>query len=266
MKLLSVIFLAFWVLPGFAAEKMTSVTIDGTSYVGIQDAHIVSGGRVVILYPSGGTTVTPDKLPKTFLDSWGILTGELEHSKIAAERQAEQSLDQAIRAGYFREVENVVYDMRKPQAGWTHFTGAKILQAAGDGALVDPNPGQAEPTAIFVRNLPQVFTDADTISVTAKLTGTFSYANKYNYERTIRAYDVGRICKRSEVPDAILKSGAAAAVLPDAPMGVAQPFCRLAAGRQPASRNRFGVLCNTGRLSADQFSRRQRSGKNRSQI
>jgi S1-C subfamily serine protease len=217
MKLLPLIFLALWVAPALAAEKITSVTINGTSYVGIQDAHIVSGGRVVILYPSGGTTVTPDKLPKAFLDSWGITTSEVEHSKVAAERQAAQSLEQAIRAGYFREVEGVVYDMRKAQAGWTLFSGAKVLHAVGDGALIDPNPGQPDPTAIFVRNLPQVFSDNDTISVMAKVTGTFTYANKFNFEKTIRAYDVGRICKRSEIPDAILKSGAAAAALPDAP-------------------------------------------------
>jgi S1-C subfamily serine protease len=217
MKLLPVIFFALLVLPALAAEKMASVTIDGISYVGIQDAHVVSGGRVVILYPSGGTTVTPDKLPKAFLDSWGITTVEVKESKVAAERQAEQSLEQAIRAGYFREVEGVVYDMRKPQAGWTRFTGAKILQAAGDGALIDPNPGQSDPTAIFVRNLPQVFTDNDTITVMAKLTGTFSYVNKFNFERTIRAYDAGRSCKRNEIPDAILKHGAIAAALPDAP-------------------------------------------------
>jgi S1-C subfamily serine protease len=217
MKLPPVIFLALWVAPVLAGEKMTTVTIDGVSYSGIQDAHIVSGGRVVLLYPSGGTTVTPDKLPKAFLDSWGISAGEVEKSKVAAVRQGEESLEQAIRAGYFREVEGVVYDMRKPQAGWTRFAGAKILQAAGDGALIDPNPGQPEPTAIFVRNLPQVFTDNDSITVMAKLTGTFSYANKFNYERTIRAYDVGRVCKRSEIPDAMLNHGAAAAALPDAP-------------------------------------------------
>jgi S1-C subfamily serine protease len=217
MKLLAAIFFALWVLPALAAEKMTTVTIDGISYAGIQDAHIVSGGRVVILYPSGGTTVTPDKLPKAFLESWGITGTAVEQSKAAAERQSEQSLEQAIRAGYFREVENVVYDMRKPQAGWTHFTGAKILQAAGDGALVDPNPGQAEPTAIFVRNLPQVFTDNDSITVMAKITGTFSYVNKFNFERTIRAYDAGRVCNRSEIPDAILKHGAIAAALTDGP-------------------------------------------------
>lgn len=216
MKLLPVIFFALWALPALGAEKMTAVKIDGVSYLGIQDAHLVSGGRVVVLYPSGGTTVTPDKLPKAFLDSWGITIGNVEKSKVAAERQSEQSLDQAIRAGYFRNVEGVVYDMRKAQAGWTRFTGAKVLQAAGEGALIDPNPGQPDSTPIFVRNLPQVFTDNDTISVMAKLTGTFSYANRFNYERTIRAYDAGRACKRSEIPDVMLKQGAAAAALPDA--------------------------------------------------
>jgi hypothetical protein len=100
MKLLAAIFFALWVLPALAAEKMTTVTIDGVSYAGIQDAHIVSGGRVVILYPSGGTTVIPDKLPKAFLESWGITGTAVEQSKAAAERQSEQSLEQAIRAKY----------------------------------------------------------------------------------------------------------------------------------------------------------------------
>jgi hypothetical protein len=199
MKWLSAIFLALSMLPAMAAGKMTAVTIDGVSYTGIQDAHLVSGGRVVILYESGGTTVTPDKLPKEFLDSWGIKEGAVEQSKAAAEKQAADSLDQAIRAGYFREVEGVVYDMRKPQAGWIHFDGAKVLQVAGDGALIDPTPNEttATPAYIFVRNLPRIFTDNDSISVMAKLTGTFTYMNKFNYERTIRSYDVGRVWKRN---------------------------------------------------------------------
>jgi S1-C subfamily serine protease len=216
MKLLPVIFLLF-ALPVLGAEKMASVTIDGVSYVGIQDAHVVSGGRVVLLYPTGGTTVSPDKLPKDFLDSWGITTGEVEKSKVAAERQAAQSLEQAIRAGYFREVEGVVYDMRKAQAGWTRFTGGKVILAVDDGALIDPSPGQTEPAPIFVRNLPKVFTGDDSITVMAKFTGNFTYANKFNFERTIRAYDAGRVCQRSEIPEAILKNGAPFAALPGAP-------------------------------------------------
>jgi S1-C subfamily serine protease len=51
----------------------------------------------------------------------------------------------------------------------------------------------------------------------ARTAGAFTVVNKFNYERTIRAYDAGRVCKRSEIPDAILKSGAAFAALPDAP-------------------------------------------------
>jgi S1-C subfamily serine protease len=214
---LSAIFLALSLLPALAGEKMTAVTIDGVSYVGIQDAHIVSGGRIVLLYPTGGATFTMDKLPKDFLDSWGISADEVAKSKVAAELGARQSLEQAIRAGDFREVDGVVYDMRKAQAGWLRFTGAKVIHAADDGALIDPNPGQPDPTAIFVRNLPQVFTDNDTISVMAKFTGNFTYVNKFNFERTIRAYDAGRICKKSEIPDSILKNGAAFAAMPGAP-------------------------------------------------
>jgi hypothetical protein len=50
-RLLLVIFLA---LPAMAAEKITQATINGQYYSQIQDAHVVSGGRVVILFGDGG--------------------------------------------------------------------------------------------------------------------------------------------------------------------------------------------------------------------
>ncbi len=212
---LSAIFLALSLLPALAAEKMTAVTVDGVSYVGIQDAHVVSGGRIVLLYPTGGTTVTLDKLPKDFLDSWGITTNQVAKSKVDTQRGAEQSLEQAIRAGYFREVDGVVYDMRKPQAGWIRFAGAKVIMSVNDGALIEPNPGQTDPTMIFVRNLPQVFADNDLITVMAKFTGNFTYA-RVNFEGTIRAYDAGRVCKRSEIPGIMLTNNAPFAALPEA--------------------------------------------------
>ena len=45
----------------------------------------------------------------------------------------------------------------------------------------------------------------------AKLSGDFSYINKFGYQRTIHAYDLGLVCQRNQIPDAILKDGAAAA-------------------------------------------------------
>jgi S1-C subfamily serine protease len=217
MKLLAGFLLAVLVAPCWAAEKMTAVTVDGVSYAQIQDAHIASGGRVVLLYPSGGTTVAADKLPKAFLDSWGITAAKLDAAKTAAERQTQLEIDQAIRGGLFREVEGVVYDLRKSQAGWTRLSGAKILQISPTGALVDPAPNKPDPTAVFIRNLPPIYSDSDTISVLAKTTGPFSYMNRFGYERTVRSYDAGRACARNEIPVALLKDGLSFAPLPDGP-------------------------------------------------
>jgi S1-C subfamily serine protease len=219
MKVLAGFLLVALVSLSWAGEKMTSVTVDGVSYVQIQDAHIASGGRVVLLYPSGGTTVAAGKLPKAFLDSWGITAAKLDAARTAETRQSELEIDQAIRGGLFREVEGEVYDLRKPQGSWTRLSGVKILQINAAGALADPSPGKADPSAIFIRNLPAVYTDNDIISVYAKATGPFSYINRFGYERTVRSYDVGRVCARNEIPAEILKDG-----LPYAPApGSAKP-------------------------------------------
>jgi len=214
MKFLAGLLVALLALPTLASEKMTAVTVGGTSYVQIQDVHVVSGGRIVILYGNSGTTVTADKLPKSFLDSWGITAQDLAASKAAAEKLAEQSFAQAVRAGCFREVDGVVYDLRKPQPGWKQFSDAKILQVTDDGALVEPAPNQATPSEVYVRHLPHIFADNEKASFMAKFTGDFSYINTDLLQKTIRAYDVGRVCQKNEIPDAIVNGGQAAASLP----------------------------------------------------
>jgi S1-C subfamily serine protease len=216
MRFPAAILAALLTLPALGSEKMTSVTIDGVPCVQIQDVHIVTGGRIVILYGDSGTTVTADKLPKEFLDSWGITAQDLAASKAAAAKQAEQSFAQAVRAGYFREVDGVVYDLRKAQPGWRQFTDARILQVTSEGALVDASPTQPAPSEVFVRNLPHIFADNEKGSFMAKFTGEFSYVNKYLFEKTIHAYDVGRVCQRNEIPDAMVKGGLASASLPGA--------------------------------------------------
>ncbi|MGA2176658.1 MAG: serine protease [Verrucomicrobiota bacterium] len=217
MKLLAGLLCALFVLPALAADRITAVTLDGVSYAQIQDVHVAGGGRVAILYPSGGTTVSGDKLPKAFLDSWGITAAQLAESRAAAERQAEQALAQAISTGYFRQVEGVIYDLRKPQASWMKFFGARILQVVRDGALLELSPNQPNPAVVFLRNLPPGFSDHDTITVMARLSGTFSYIDRLNYERTLHAYDAGHVCQRNEIPPAMLKEGLAVFALPDAP-------------------------------------------------
>jgi S1-C subfamily serine protease len=217
MKLWAGILCALFVLPILAAEKITVLTLDGVSYAQIQDVHVVGGGRVVILYPAGGTTVSAERVPKAFLDSWGITPAAISDSRAASERQAAQSLTEAIEAGYFRETDGVVYDLRKPQATWLKLTGAKILQIVPSGALLELTPNQPVPTLVFLRNVPPGHSDHDIISVMAKLSGTLSIPDRGgNFDRTIRSYDAGHICQRGEIPAEMLKDGLASYALPDA--------------------------------------------------
>jgi S1-C subfamily serine protease len=216
MKLLCGIFCAICLLPAMAADKITAVTVDGVSYTEIQDAHVVAGGRVVLHFPGGVTTANADKMPGAFLDSWGITAAQISLSKAAAERQAEQALTQAIAAGFFRKVDDVIYDLRKPQTNWTRLSGAKVLQVGQEGALLELSSDQPTPAFVFLRHAPAGVSDHDTITVAAKLAGTFSYIDRSNYERTLRAYDSGRACQRNEIPPAMLKEGLASLALPDA--------------------------------------------------
>jgi S1-C subfamily serine protease len=199
--------------PALAVDKITEVTIDGKNYSQIQDAHIVNGGKVVILYPGGGTTVAADKLSQKFLDSWGIKEQDLASAKKAKEQESQQAFEQAVRAGLFREVEGVVYDLRKSQAQWVRFAGAKVLQIVDNGALLDPTPKEPVVTFVMVHNLPNTLSDSDTVSVWAKLTGHVTYLTKSGFPRTIRAYDAGRACGRDEIPDVMWKQGLAQANL-----------------------------------------------------
>jgi S1-C subfamily serine protease len=203
--------------PALAEDKITALKVDGIVYTQIEEVHVASGGRVVILYSGGGTTLEAEQLPKSFLDSWDITPAKIAAAKTAGKRQSEQSVSQAIAAGYFREVEGVIYDLRKPQPSWLRITGAKILQIIQDGALLDLSTTPGNPAIIFLRNLPPGLSDHDTVTVVAKATGAFRFLDRSNFERTIRSYDMGHICKRERIPAAMLDEDLAEFALPDAP-------------------------------------------------
>ena len=196
--------MACFALSAGAAEKITQVTVDGKSYSKIQDVHLVNGGRLVILFGIGGITVTPDKVSRGFLDSWGITDDDIAESRRAGQRQSDDNLAHAIAGGFFRELNGVIYDLRKAQPTWTRFTSARVVHVEKDeGAFVDTNPGSAEPNIVFIRNLPRNYVDNDYVTVMAGISGTVTYGSYGGLEHTIRAYDIGRACKRSEIPEAM---------------------------------------------------------------
>jgi S1-C subfamily serine protease len=189
----------------YAIDKIKSVKIGTEEYTDISDVHVGSDGMIVIKFPSGVAVESPAKLPVPFLESWGIDSVTLAEAKATGERTAAESLERAIRAGSFREVDGIVYDIRKPQSGWVTVANAKVIQILKEGTIVDASPSKATVSAAFIKNLPKTVADTDTVTISAKVTGTYSYLNKLNDKRTIRAYDVGRVCRREEIPASVLE-------------------------------------------------------------
>lgn len=205
MKVLVFFLWGLFAACGLAAEKPATVTWEGKRIEEITDVHLNPDGKIIVIYSGGGFSTTEDKLPAEFLKGWGISEDNLSTAKTARVQAVQDDLDRAIRAGKFRVVNGIVYDVRRSQPDWVFFQRARILQVTERGAIVDSSPDQAQPSPIFVRNLPPTIGDTEVISFQAILTGSFSYVNKLGYDRTIRAYDLGRPCTRDEIPDAIIK-------------------------------------------------------------
>ena len=183
---------------------VSTIELNGNSYSNISKVY-VSGNRVIILYPGGGTSATMDKLPAKFLESWGINESQQAAVKAATTEQESRNLDHAIQQGSFRKVNGVVYDTRKARSGWVMFRGVKVYQIVSEGALIDSTPNDdSSLVPILVKNLPNTIGDQDYISFVALPDGTFTYSNKKGDERTVRAYDVGEPCDRSEIPETVL--------------------------------------------------------------
>jgi S1-C subfamily serine protease len=207
---------------------LTSVQIDGNSYTNITDVHVSSGGRIILLFPGGGTSASADKVPPDFLASWNISplaqtnavaaeaaakarrkateSAERANARAAALAEAENNLEQIIQSGVFREVDGVVYDIRSPESGWVTFQNVKVVQVLDGGAIIDSTPNvknYKNKIPILVKNLPTI-SDTDFISFAARPVGIYSYVNKLGDDRTVRAFDVGRICDRSEIPLSVL--------------------------------------------------------------
>ena len=211
MKAAFSIMLALFAAIAAQGVGLTSVVIDGNSYSNISKVYI-SGGRVIILYPGGGTSATADKLPADFVSSW-LSAGALSSAKASQTATEQAALDRAIRDGAFREVAGTVYDTRRA-GGWVVFQNIKIVQVLDEGAIIDPVPDDVYSRAvIFVKHLPPVG-DTDFISVKVLAAGTYSYVNKLGDDRTIRAYDFGRICEREDIPNSVLSGQVASADVP----------------------------------------------------
>lgn len=219
MKLLARMGLLAWAgwaaFGAAAAEGPATVTIDGETYSHISEVHVSNGGRITILYGLGGRTVRPDQVPASFLASWGITQKDIERSASKSTASATawlanenaQLFAQAVDQGLIREVEGVVCDTRKLPADWEQFERAKVWATAQKGALVDRTPEGPAPDFVLVFNL----TPSDVpgrMTFIARRAGSLTYPTSSG-PQSILAYDAGRACSRAEVPEAMIKQGAA---------------------------------------------------------
>ena len=188
----------------FAGEPIPTVKIGDTLYTDVTNVIIDTDGRVIIFLENGGTSTTVDKVPSDFLESWGISKDSQTTARTALEKITADRMEATIRSGFFREVDGIVYDVRKPESAWSSFSNVKVIQIVDDGALIELTPDDYSSTAIHVRHLPKLTSDTDYINFVAKLRGTYSYVNKLDDERTIRDYDVGIPCSRDEIPPSVL--------------------------------------------------------------
>ena len=159
----------------------TSVQIDGNTYSNITDVHISSGGRVIMIFPGGGTSASADRVPQDFLASWNIspaaqtnaMAAEIAanarrkaadaagraNARAAALTEAQNNLEQIIQSGVFREIDGVVYDIRNPESGWVTFQNVKVVQVSDEGSIINSTPNvnnYKNAIPIYVKHLPPV--------------------------------------------------------------------------------------------------------------
>ncbi|HEX4349631.1 MAG TPA: serine protease [Verrucomicrobiae bacterium] len=214
MKAMLSLFFAAAFANACVSGVISTLELNGNSYSNISKVYL-SGSRVIVLYPGGGTSATVDKLPADFLESWGINQDQQAAVKAAGAEQEARNLERAIQQGSFRQVHGVVYDTRKAQAGWVIFRNVKVYQIVSEGALIDSTPGDDYSLVpIFVKHLPNTIGDQDYVTFVALPDGTFNYINKENDTRTVRSYDVGEACDRSEIPKTVLAGTKAFDALP----------------------------------------------------
>src|SRR5580698_5716356 len=100
---LSLVFAGALFVNAACGGVISTMELNGNTYSNISKVYL-SGNRVIVLYPGGGTSATLDKVPAPFLEAWGISSDQQASARAVAADQAEKNLDRAISQGLFRKV------------------------------------------------------------------------------------------------------------------------------------------------------------------
>ena len=190
---------------------MPFITFTNAEGVAITNARVIRADADGVIYSIsdglGGGKVKFEILPPAIQMAFGYDAAKVKiQAEENAARQKARELENAIKAGMFREVDGVIYDLRKPQPEWVPVHDVQLIQRGGnDSALVDPHPNSRFSSEVFhVRHL-HALSDTELLSFKAKLSGTYSYINKAGDQRNVRSYDAGRACSRDEIPESMLE-------------------------------------------------------------
>jgi large exoprotein involved in heme utilization and adhesion len=106
----------------------------------------------------------------------------------------------------------VVYDLRKPQPGWTQFANVKVIESALGRTVVNVAGAPGPANLVVVRNLPRSVKPGEQITFFAKPVDSAN--TPASGQKTPRNYDAGVPCGRADIPEALLASAVSSAPAP----------------------------------------------------
>jgi|GEM_PF-1303338 len=197
----------------WAGEGVRTVQLENKRVDGISEVRLLVTGQLLIRYSFGQTNgtkhssntiqsllLTEDQLTDQFLESWGI---QRKQARLFYERFQQEELLKAISDGLFRQIDDTVYDLRKPQPDWIHFNNVKVVKTLKSHAVINIAPDTSGTSSlIYVRNFPVLPTGQDRVSFVAfRCKQTIS-----NSPETLgHVFDCGKLCGRADIPALMLK-------------------------------------------------------------
>jgi hypothetical protein len=185
-----------------ADGRIATLTADGKTLSGIREVQRAGEGWIRVVYAGGATTVPIEKTPMDFLESWGIKTNSVQE---AANRL--EPFEKALALGLFREVDGVVYDLRKTQPKWIQFANVKVIHTVAGRVIINLTPDDSGlATLVSVRNLPPGLADSQRVSFVAMAIG-----QPEGDPPISRTFDAGILRSSNDVHESLINGNALSA-------------------------------------------------------